>query len=306
MKALAPLFALLAVTVVASPQAPSPEVPAPTIPGVIAAGTRVQVVREGFASVEAPIGLPDGHVLFADENEIRHVNYQDDTVSTFLEGTRASGLALDSTGRLLAVSRRGLNVIHPKERESVLSTSADFRANDLVVDKKGGVYYTVTPVGPPGSMAGVYYVPPGGQAVKVVGDVEYPNGILLSRDERTLYLNNSRGEHLLAFDVQSDGTLNNRRNFAPYAVLGKTPEGDLTSGADGLAIDGDGRLYAAATIAGVYVFSPGGALLGTIQLPRQPQNLAFAGPDKRTLYIVGRGSVFKVRMVAQGFLGRAK
>jgi gluconolactonase len=79
----------------------------------------------------------------------------------------------------------------------------------------------------------------------------------------------------------------------------------VASGADGLAVDNDGRLYAA-TAVGVQVFSAQGRHLGTIPVSRSPQNLAFAGPDKKTLYIVGRGAAYKVQMLAQGFLGRAK
>jgi gluconolactonase len=104
--------------------------------------------------------------------------------------------------------------------------------------------------------------------------------------------------------VQADGTVRNRRNFAKYEGVTKTATG-FASGADGLAIDTEGRLYAATTI-GVQVFSPGGQHLGTIPLSRAPQNLAFAGADKKTLYVVGRGVAFKVRMLAAGFKGRAK
>jgi gluconolactonase len=126
----------------------------------------------------------------------------------------------------------------------------------------------------------------------------------LSRDERTLFVNNTQGEYLLAFDVQANGTLRNRRNFAKYEGVTKTGEA-FASGADGLVVDGDGRIYVATTI-GVQVFSPAGQHLGTIPLSRAPQNLAFAGPDKKTLYVVGRGVAFKVRMLAEGFKGRAK
>ena len=119
-----------------------------------------------------------------------------------------------------------------------------------------------------------------------------------------MYINNTRGEYLLTYDVQADGRLTNRRNFGKYEGVTKTETG-VTSGADGLAIDNDGRLYAATT-AGVQVFSPQGQHLGTIPLSRAPQNLAFAGPDKKTLYVVGRGAAFKIQMLAQGFLGRAK
>ena len=77
------------------------------------------------------------------------------------------------------------------------------------------------------------------------------------------------------------------------------------SGADGLTIDGQGRVYVAASN-GVQVFTPQGQHLGTIPTPRPPQNVAFAGADKKTLYIVGRGAVSKVQMLAEGFKGRAK
>jgi gluconolactonase len=150
----------------------------------------------------------------------------------------------------------------------------------------------------------VYYVPPGGKAIKVAEGIQRPNGIMLSADEKVLYVNNTQGESLLAFDVQADGQVANQRNFARYQGVTKTATG-VTSGADGLAIDSDGRVYAA-TAAGVEVFSPKGEHLGTIPVSRAPQNIAFAGADKKTLYIVGRGAAFKVQLLAQGFKGRAK
>ena len=84
-----------------------------------------------------------------------------------------------------------------------------------------------------------------------------------------------------------------------------TTANGTASGADGLAIDSQGRVYAA-TNGGVEVFSEVGQHLGTIPFSRKAQNLAFAGPDKKTLYVVGRGTAFKVDMLAQGFMGRAK
>jgi gluconolactonase len=127
---------------------------------------------------------------------------------------------------------------------------------------------------------------------------------MLSPDEKTLYVNDTNGEFIVAFDVAANGAVGNRRNFAKYATVTKTPTG-VTSGADGLAVDTEGRLYCAA-IGGMQVFSPKGAHLGTIPVSLRPQNIAFAGVDKRTLYIVGRGSAFKVRLQAAGYGGRAK
>ena len=83
------------------------------------------------------------------------------------------------------------------------------------------------------------------------------------------------------------------------------PEGGFTSGADGLAVDNEGRVYTTSN-AGLDVFSPQGQHLGTIPVSRRPQNLAFSGGDKKTLYIVGRGATFRVPMLAQGYLGRVK
>ena len=295
---------------------PATDTIAPDIPGVVAGGTKVAVIKEGFQGTEGPIALPDGSVVFAETNANRLTRIdKDNKVSTFLENTNGSNaLAFDSRGRLISVQttpgRSGVGVIYPKGSEAMLASNFQGRPNDLTVDKRGGAYFTV-PVAQPGDASpatpfvpAVYYMAPGGTAARVAVDIELPNGILLSRDERTLYVNNTRGEYLLAFDVQADGQLRNRRNFAKYEGVTKTDAG-VASGADGLAIDNGGRIYAA-TAAGVQVFSTQGAHLGTIPVSRSPQNLAFAGPDKKTLYIVGRGAAYKVQMLTQGFQGRAK
>ena len=94
--------------------------------------------------------------------------------------------------------------------------------------------------------------------------IDQPNGIQLSRDEKTLFVNNTRGEYLIAFDIQADGTLTNKRNFAKYEGTTKGDNG-FASGADGLAVDSEGRVYVAInTTGGVQVFSPQGQHLGTI------------------------------------------
>jgi gluconolactonase len=298
---------------------PATDSVAPSIPGVTAAGTKVAVIKEGFQGTEGPIALPDGSLIFTETNASRITKIdKDDNVTTFLENTNGSnGLAFDAKGRLISVQttpgRTRVGVIYPKGSEALLADGFEGRPNDLVVNRNGGVYFTVP--GPVAAAPGattppapfvpfVYYIPPGGKMMKAAEGIENPNGIQLSPDERTLYINNTRGEYLLAFDVQPNGTLTNRRNFGQYAGVTKTATG-VASGADGLAIDSDGRVYAATT-AGVQVFSPEGKHLGTIPVSRSPQNLAFAGPDKRTLYLVGRGAAYKIQMLSQGLTGRAK
>ncbi len=317
-------LAALAQLTGAAIQAPPPtDTSAPAIPGVVAAGTKVQVIKFGFQGTEGPIGLPDGSLIFTETqaNRITKID-KDGNTSSFLENTNGSnGLAFDSKGRLISVQttpgQTRIGVIYPKGSEATLADQYDGkpfgRPNDLVVSRKGGVYFTEPGPNPQQAQAGastslppaVYYVPPGGRAIRVADGIERPNGIMLSRDEKTLYVNNTNGEYLLAFDVQADGTLRNRRNFAQYQGTTKGTNGGATSGADGLAIDAQGRIYAA-TSAGVEVFSPRGQHLGTIPLSRAPQNLAFAGPRKKTLYVVGRGAAFRIDMLAEGYKGRAK
>jgi len=303
-----------------APPPPATDTAAPNIPGVVAGGTKVEVIKEGFQGTEGPIGLPDGSLIFTETNANRITKIDpNNATSTYLENTNGSnGLAFDAKGRLISVQTTAgqtkIGVLAPKGTEAVLADSFEGkpfgRPNDLVVDKKGGVYFTepgpnATPGAPPPPLApAVYYVPAGGRAMRVADGIERPNGIMLSRDEKTLFVNNTSGEYLLAFDIQPDGTVKNRRNFAKYQGANRTDTG-VSSGADGLAIDNDGRLYAA-TSAGVEVFSAEGQHLGTIPVSRAPQNIAFAGPNKKTLYIVGRGAAYKVRMLAQGFTGRAK
>jgi len=298
------------------------ETVATAIPGVIAAGTKVEVIKSGFTGTEGPIALPDGSLIFTETqaNRITKID-KDNQLSTFLENTNGSnGLAFDGKGRLITVQttpgKTLIGVIYPKGQEATLSDTYDGkpygRPNDLVVDKKGGVYFSEPgPNATPGQPAptppltpAVYYVPPGGKSMRIAEGIERPNGIQLSPDEKTLYVNNTNGDYVLAFDIKADGSVTNKRNFAKYPNVTKAANG-VVSGADGLAIDSQGRLYVVAT-GGVHVFGTKGELLGTIPVSLQPQNIAFAGGDKKTLYIVGRGSAFKVRLLAEGYKGRAK
>ena len=162
------------------------------------------------------------------------------------------------------------------------------------------------------------YVPTTARVVLISGDLTRldenlrTNGLILSRDEKTLYVTN--GMVIEAFDVQPDGTGTNQREFGKLEAGGN---------GDGMTIDSAGRIYVSSA-PGVQVFSPDGHYLGVIPTPRPIISVAFAGPDKKTLYIVGAGArdasgqeikegpqqtgrtIYKIPMLAQGFKGRAK
>jgi len=148
-----------------------------------------------------------------------------------------------------------------------------------------------------------------------------PNGLLTSPDDKTLYLIEAdgrvdRNRCILAYDLSADGTPSNARRLIDF-YPGRS--------GDGMAIDAAGRLYVTSA-PGVQVFSPEGRYLGVIPAPRNPISVAFAGPGKRTLYIVGSGAlgpdgkefttpagvrnnaktIYKIPMLAEGYQGRAR
>jgi len=297
--------------------APAFDTYTPNIPGVVTGGTRVELITDQLNGTEGPVALTDGTLVFTEGGARRLTRIdKDGKLSTFLDNIQSGGLGFDPKGRMIAndntPGKQGIYIVYPKGAETTLvdrKTQGFMGANDLVVDKKGGVYFTQP------EQANVGYIPPDGKGMRIVAEnVTRPNGITLSPDEKILYVNDSRGEYLLAYDVQADGSVTNRRNFAKYdqintsAAAGDVGPGlryRVTSCADGLAVDKEGRVYNAGCN-GIQVYSPQGRHLGTIPTARVVQNLAFAGLDKKTLYLVGRSAAWKIQTLTQGYLGRAK
>jgi len=301
------------------------EVTVTGIPGVIAAGAKWQQVWQGTNNADGIVGTPDGGLLFAQEqaSTIRKLD-KNDYDSAHVKDTHGAGsVAIDSQGRLVAAQRTCTDpgrsnlpcseptkvaIIYPEKERKVLADNFQGkplgRLSEAIVDKKGNVYFIA---------GAAYYVKPGGQVVSV-GENIRASGIMLSPDERTLYVGN--GGAILAFDIQPDATLKNQREFAKLE----------TGSGNSMAVDGAGRLYVAAGAVGIHVFSPEGRHLGVIPAPRNVVTVAFSGPDKKTLYMVGSGAlhpngreftlaegfrnnsktIYKIPMLAQGYQGRAK
>jgi gluconolactonase len=306
----------LSIFLVASAAAHADALVAPAIDGVVAHGTTIELIKEDFQGTEGPLGLPDGTVIFTEgqANRITRIA-ADGSTSTFLENSNGSnGLALTAQGDVISVQtgRPSVGIVYPADRAKTLVDRFEGqslnRPNDLVVDRKGGVYFTDPGAraepGQPAPKTAVYYHSPDGKLLRLATDIERPNGIQLSPDEKVLYVANTNGAHVLAYAVKSDGSVGPKRNFAQLAGVKETENG-ISSGADGLAIDAVGRLYVATTV-GVQIFDAKGKALGVIALPKAPQNLAFAGKDKKTLYVVGRGAAYRLPVLAAGFAGRAK
>ncbi|MEY3660908.1 MAG: SMP-30/gluconolactonase/LRE family protein [Pseudohongiellaceae bacterium] len=261
------------------------------LPGIVAEGASWEVVWADFETADGIVGTADGGILFAQEqtDSLRKLDAsgKEFVLADDLPGPGA--ISVDAEGRMFAVLRTCTDPgkpffqscakltrvvqLAPVYRE--LATSfADGRPlgrlNDLIADGKGGAYFTV---------GGAFHVSATGK-VSVVEDQNLrSNGILLSRDGRTLYVTNDTV--VLAFDVAEDGSTSNRRDFVAL-------DGD--NGGDGMAIDAEGRLFITGN-KGVHVASAAGDYLGLIPTPRRPITLAFAGPEGNLLYAPSMGAV---------------
>ena len=152
--------------------------------------------------------------------------------------------------------------------------------------------------------SGVFYADPKGAVSQYGKDVPLANGIILSPDEKTLYVTN--GAVVYAFDVKPDGSLANQREF------GKLRGGE---GGDGSAVDQQGRVYVA-TGKSVDVFAPDGKFVGTIPGPQGLHGTFFGGRDKKTLFGIvfyggwgtpsARNRIVAIPTIAQGYTGRSK
>jgi gluconolactonase len=274
--------------------------------GVVAPGAEPELVQEGFTFTEGPVGSPEGGLYFSDirANRIYYLDPNGRINSVREQTNGANGLALTRDGELLAAEGDGKRISKRNQDGTILAVTEGMDGkplmapNDLIVDAKGAIYFTDPGPRPlvPGRTAYVYYVPAGAKQPTVIDDqITRPNGLTLTGDGKTLIVDDSVGSSVYAYDVQPDGSVKSKRTFAQLRDI---PEGK-ESGADGMALDRDGRLYVT-TVIGIQVFDVTGRHLGTITVPRQPANAGFAGPDKRMLYITAREGLYRLKMLAQG------
>lgn len=177
-----------------------------------------------------------------------------------------------------------LEVIHRENLEADRSR----KPNDLVVDRSGGVYFTLTRAGQ------IIYISPEGESSVAAEGVETANGIILNPDESILYASEAAPKRIVAFNVGTGGRLTSRRLFA--SMEGEPLE---SRAADGMTIDRAGNVYCAGPT-DIWVWSPDGQLIEKIACPERPVNLTFGGADLRDLYISGFGGVYHQRMRISG------
>ncbi len=308
-----------------------------SIDHIIPAGATLERIATGFTWVEGPVWT-HGSLFFAEipSNSIRRWT-PGQGVSIFLQpsGYKGSapyggkepgsnGMTLDARGRLTVAGHAQRDVfrfesLDPHGPITILADSYQGKRlnspNDLVYRSDGSLYFTDPPYGlrkqndsdPEKQLKvnGVYRIPhalehkPGAPPANadlqlLVSDLPRPNGIAFSPDEKYLYVNNSEPKKIwMRYRVKPDGTLTD-----PKLIYDATAD-PRAGGPDGMKVDMEGNIYSAGP-GGVWIFSPEGKALGTIVMPEPTANLAWAGPDHKTLYICASKSVYRVHLKIAG------
>jgi gluconolactonase len=267
---------------------------------------------------EGPAADGEGNLFFSDSpNDRIMVLDRDRSVRVWKQPSgRANGMNFDLEGRLVtccAQGHGGAREVQRYENDGSVTVLASHYGgkrlnspNDLCFDPEGVIYFTDPRYGDRSDVEqdvmGVYRIGKSGDMVRVIDDVETPNGILMTPDGKTIYLvdNNpeDRGSRTLlayGYDAESHAWLHKAEvyDFAPGR------------GGDGMVLDMEGNIYLTAgegESAGVYVFSQQGEHFGFLPTPETPTNCTFGGPELTTLYITASTSVYAVECEVPGAL----
>jgi gluconolactonase len=278
----------------------------------------LEKVFEGCAFAEGPAADAAGNVYFSDCPNNRILVYRPATGQTEVwqePSGRANGMNFDAEGRLVTCcdgKDGGARAVQRYEPDGTVNTLASHydgkllnAPNDLCFDQAGRIYFTDPRYGFKEDLEqdcmAVYRLDLDGSLTRVIADLEYPNGILITPDNKTLYLVDHNPEPggartLVAYDLDDEGVWKQR------AVLHDFGEG---YGGDGMVLDSDGNIYLTAgedERAGIYIFSPEAGQIGFIPVPETPGNCTFGGPDLSTLYIAASKSLYRIKLTTPGQL----
>ena len=288
-----------------------------------------------LAFTESPVYAADGSVYFCDIGNNRILRLRPGSAGSIFSGGpevfrtpagRAAGLVFDLQGRLLAAEGNGdggNRRITRTETDGTITVLADHyhgkrlnSPNDLDIDAKGRIYFTdpryLDRSGVEQDKDAVYRIDTDGSLTRIIDDVERPNGIAVSPDQKVLYVvddNITAGgsRKVYAYQLNPDGSTGARRVIHDFGT---------GRGGDGLTVDANGNLYIAAgrtapnlpdedtsVKGGIYVFSPEGKQIDFIPVMVDlVTNVAFGDPDFKTLYITAGPSLFQIRMNVPGFV----
>jgi gluconolactonase len=272
-------------------------------PGIVAPGAKLTLLSSDFKFTEGPAADKQGNVFFTDQPTNRILEWSvDGKLTTFMtDSGRANGMYFDDAGNLYACAdlHNQLWEISRSKKITVLVKSYKGKLlngpNDVWVHPNGGVYFTDPfykrdywtrgPMEQDGQH--VYYLSPDHKKlVRVIDDLEQPNGIIGTPDGKRLYVADIKGNKTYTYSINADGSLSDKRIFA-------------NMGSDGMTIDDEGDIYLVGK--GVTVFNSRGEQIDKIPVPRPwTANITFGGRDRSTLFITASDSLYSIQTRVHG------
>jgi gluconolactonase len=272
-----------------------------TIEAIVPAGARYEVVGTGYGFSEGPAADKEGNIYFSDgRNDTIHFYRPGKPVEVFVnDSTDANGMMFNRSGELLVCEGAAYRVVgfdvESREKRVLASEFEGLRfnePNDLAVDASGGFYFTDPNYQHRGQETvrkeDTYYVSSEGRISRVSTVCQKPNGVLLTPDDKILYLADTKGQAIYRYEVAGLGLLAEEQRWI-----------DLDCRPDGLTLDAHGNLYIGCGKGGVRIFSPKGESVGTIAVP-YASNLVFGGPDFSTLFVTAADQFLAIRTTVRG------
>ena len=295
------------------------EVVDPRLEEIVPAGARLERVAGGFEFTEGPVWTRDGALLFSSPNTNTIYRWSPrGEVSVFrpksgytgvdigrFHQPGSNGLTFSPDGLLTICQHGNRRVIrvNPHGDTTVLADSFEGMRlnspNDLVYRSDGTLYFTDPPFGLPGQFddpdkelpfSGVYRARDGVISL-LTSELEGPNGLAFSPDERWLYVGNWDFDHTVVMRYDPD----TGAGEVFFDMTGAPGEDAI----DGIKVDVEGNLYVCGP-GGIWVLSAMGEHLGTLRLPESPHNLAFGDPGGRALYVTALTSVYRLGLNVPG------
>ncbi len=260
---------------------------------VTKAGAEVKELGSGYKFTEGPSVGADGLIYFSDiPNERVHVyDPANGTIEIFREESgKTNGTLWTPNDAIICCEGGNRRVvrIEPGKEPTVLADSFDGKKlnspNDVDIDGVGGLFFTDPRYGDRSNMEmeveGVYYLNRGRKISRVIDDIKRPNGIVLSPDEKTLYVADTGDRAIWKYDLKQPGKPTNKQKFAETS-------------SDGMTVDQAGNVYLT-NGPFVHVYRPDGELLEKIEFPQNPANVTFGGPNNSTLFVTARTGFYSI------------
>jgi len=265
------------------------------------AGAKLETLRTGFLQPEGPVWVDSLGILFSDikGNKIYRWSPVDSALTTYLYPSDSSnGLTLDLQGRLILTQMAKRRVARQEPDGTITPLASTYNGkkfnspNDVVVKSDGSIFFTDPDFNIPANQSselkfqGIYRINISGLITLLDNTLNKPNGICFSLDEKKLYVDESAKDSIYVWDVINGDSIANKRGFFAIPMSGY---------ADGMKVDTAGNIYCTGP-AGVWIVSPAGVSLGKIIVPGSPSNCAWGDADRKTLYITGGYSLYRIRL----------